>query len=119
VLTYHPGSHTTFDTPYLDYSWLSSAWHSVMDETGLAHTHSHCFYGDEFTEGWLEAFLGSPLQSLYYRLNPFVNVEALDTTKVNEGINYQFVNTEDLDFLQQPSCGVTQEIGQIECDCAM
>lgn len=117
LVDYHPATWTVQEVPYEDYARVSSGMQRLINSTGLAHRHSHCYYGDKFTTDTLRAWYTDKeykqILSLYYRLK-FANNDSLkkdtlwqDTTGI---IDADF----DLDsFLQ----GAAQEPGQITCDC--
>lgn len=114
LVTFHPATETIEDVPYATYALLSSCWQLLMDSTGLAHAHSACFYGREFTKEDLLAFALSPRRNLYYRL-PYYNPEAIDKSSVGEGLAI------DEDFsldslLLGGSCSL-QQPGDNECGC--
>lgn len=76
-INYHPHTWTMEQVNYRDYAYLSSQWQQMMNRTGLAHRHSHCFYGKEFAYfdlfKWLTDEKGyGAIKSLYYRLPEIV-----------------------------------------------
>jgi Ribonucleotide reductase, barrel domain len=81
VVNYHPLTYTTDDVPYEVYAYTSGLWQILMNDTRLAHRHSHCFYGKEFTVDNLRALYNTPvineIKSMYYRLPYQQNTEAL------------------------------------------
>ncbi len=100
-LVYPEYVQTQSEVPYETYrkfcECLAELINTVTDNS--AHTFSHCFYGDVFTLDDLKHFLGSPLQSLYYRLEP-IKVER-DKTRVDDlgDISDLLEETEPDDFL--------------------
>lgn len=116
TIDYHPATWTMEDVPYEDYALVSSLWQRVLDSTGLAHRHSHCFYGREFTSEDLRAFYTGELKyrkSLYYRLPYNVNPDSLNKSAtwvdVAEGELVDF----DVDALLMGG----QIKGAISCEC--
>lgn len=91
LLTYHPQTPTIYDTSYDDYALTSAYWQMMMESTGLAHRHSHCFYGEEFTtqrfSDWYLDQRYSRIKSLYYRLPWQVNPEAMDKSELWQSVD--------------------------------
>lgn len=67
-LLYAESVETRDEVPYEVYRRVSCLIQYLFDFSGMAHTLSHCYYGDKFTVSSLRTFLSSPLLSLYYRL---------------------------------------------------
>lgn len=114
VIDYHRDTLTMEDVPYEDYALLSSMMQKVMISTGLAHRHSHCFYGESFrVQDLLDFYQGAKRhrESLYYRLPFQVNRDAMDKSKLWQDVLEGELFEGSLDFLQVP--------GRIECDCTM
>jgi hypothetical protein len=113
IVAYHPKTWTVYDVDYKDYAYVSAAFQKIIDSTGLAHRHSHCFYGEQFESFQLKSwYLNSRfkhIKSLYYRLN-LPNAESLlkdELWQTTEGIEPEGFSWTDL--AQQP--------GQISCAC--
>jgi hypothetical protein len=115
LIEYHPLTWTVYEVPYADYRDLSAAMQLLINSTGLAHRHSHCFYGDKFTEqdfvSWYKEEPFLHIRSLYYRLKP-ANEASLRKDQLwqsTEGIVDFDVEKALSDWAQQP--------GQISCAC--
>lgn len=115
----HPGTWTIDEVPYSTYALTSSLLQLLMDSTGLAHRHSHCFYGEKFTVDDLRDFYVGELKhrkSLYYRL-PYTNNNAsLKKDKLWQDVADGELFDGDLDSI----LGVPQMFGDkggIECAC--
>lgn len=72
TLVYPEYCQTQDEVPYEVYRDFCECLADLINRiTGnSAHTFSHCFYGDTFTLDDLWHFIYSPLESLYYRLEP-------------------------------------------------
>lgn len=117
-IDYHPSTWTMDDVPYEDYALVSSLWQRVLDSTGLAHRHSHCFYGQEFTTGDLRAFYQGKLRfrkSLYYRLPFNVNPQSLDKSQLWQSVDEGELVDFDVNALL--AGGGNQIAGSIVCEC--
>ena len=118
-VVFHPNTDTVHDVPFEVYASVCSLWQELMNSTSLAHSHSGCWYGKEFGKSDLVSFVDSARECLYYRL-PDYNPLALNKSKVGEGL--AAADDFDLDALLNgaslPACGLKQEPGAIECDCA-
>jgi ribonucleotide reductase alpha subunit len=117
LIDYHPRTWTVYEVPYEDYRDLSAAMQLLIQSTGLAHRHSHCFYGEKFTEedfvSWFtkEPFLH--IQSLYYRLKP-----ANDASLRKDQLWQSTEGIVDFDFdVDQALAEWAQQPGQISCAC--
>jgi hypothetical protein len=113
LISYHPKTWTVYDVDYEDYAYVSAAFQKIIDSTGLAHRHSHCFYGDKFgsfeLRKWYVNSRLANIKSLYYRLS-LPNAESLlknELWQTTEGIEPEGFSLEEL--AQQP--------GQISCAC--
>jgi hypothetical protein len=114
-IDYHPTIETIDDVPYETYAKVSALWQRIMDSTGLAHRHSHCFYGQEFTSADLVGFMQLPIKSLYYRLPYQVNTAAMDKSQLWQDIQEGELVDFDVDALLYGG----QVPGAIECSCTM
>jgi hypothetical protein len=121
VIHYHPSTPTMDDVEYNDYARVSALWQRIIDSTGLAHRHSHCFYGEQFTNADLLAMYEGKLKyrkSLYYRLPYNVNVAAMDKSGLWQDVEDKELGDFDVDaLLAGASC--KQVAGTLECDCQM
>jgi hypothetical protein len=118
-IDYHPKTWTMDDVSYSEYALVSSLWQRVLDSTGLAHRHSHCFYGQTFTVDDLRQFYQGDLRyrkSLYYRLPFNVNPQSLDKSKLWQEVQEGELVDFDVDALLN---GGNQVFGSIECACTM
>lgn len=115
-IDYHPATWTMDDVPYEDYALVSSLWQKILDSTGLAHRHSHCFYGEKFTVDDLKSFYVGELRhrkSLYYRLPYNVNPNSLDKSKLWQEVQ----EGELVDFDVDAALFGGQIRGKITCEC--
>jgi hypothetical protein len=121
VETYHPKTWTMDEVPYDDYARTSALFQQLMDSTGLAHRHSHCFYGKEFTtQDFLEFYIGETKyrKSLYYRLSPTNNISSLTKHKLWQNVEEGEISDFDIgDFLLEQQKSNAQKFGSIECEC--
>lgn len=120
-IDYHPRTWTVYDVGYGDYRDLSGAFQLLINSTGLAHRHSHCYYGERFTPDTLRSWYGDEpfkhIRSLYYRLK-FANQESLRKDELWQSTNG--INDEDFNvdtFLSGLEQSEHQQPGQITCDC--
>jgi hypothetical protein len=116
-IDYHPKTWTAYEVPYCDYRDLAAAMQMLINSTGLAHRHSHCFYGDQFTEddfvAWYREEPFKHIKSLYYRLK-LPNDSSLRKDVLwesTDGILDESLDVDNLltEWAQQP--------GQISCAC--
>lgn len=118
-LDYHPACETIDQVSYTSYAEVSGYWQRIMDSTGLAHRHSHCFFGREFTPAHLRQLYVHDsikhIKSMYYRLPSQVNPEALDKSQL--WTEYSPADMVDFDVDALLSGGQTP--GGIECECQM
>jgi len=114
LVQFHPAVETIEDVPYEVYARLCSCWQLLLNSTGLAHAHSACFYGKEFTLADLQAFANSPRRNLYYRL-PYYNPAAIDKSTVGEGL--ALAEDFSLDSLLSGGSCSLQQPGDNECGC--
>lgn len=117
-ISFHPKTWTREEVAYADYQSFSSEWQKMVDATGLAHRHSHCYYGEEFDAAKLHTWLTTPtgfgaIKSLYYRLPNLVHT--VDKTDVSGGVKELGV---DFDIDSMLGCGYTTELPACE-SCAM
>jgi hypothetical protein len=121
VVVYNPDVETTTDVPYSTYASLCGLWQLLMDSTGLAHSHSGCWYSstsEDFEVADLVDFIDSPRHNLYYRL-PSYNPSALNKAEVGTGLELTDFGDFSVDaLLNGGSCSLKQEPGAIDCDCA-
>lgn len=115
LLHYHPDTETIFSVPYEVYLDVARGFQQLIDSTGLGHRHSLCYYGEKFTRKELVSFLRGNEKSLYYRLNPNQNVEALKKDVLWQTIEEGELTEPDFNL---DNIG-RQQLGEIECDCAM
>lgn len=119
VVTYAPGTQTIYDVDYDTYAIVSARWQSVMNSTGLAHRHSHCFYGSRFSVEQLESYYTDPLlkriRSLYYRLPSKVNNEALKKDTLWQDVTEEELADFSVDALL--AGGTCQLKGESDCEC--
>lgn len=116
----HPGTWTIDEVSYETYAETSSLLQQLMDSTGVAHRHSHCFYGERFTErDFREFFTGASRhrKSLYYRLPFSNNTESLRKDKLWQEVEDNELFDGDLDQLLF-GCKL-QQPGEIDCECSM
>lgn len=114
---YHPNTATIDDIPYEVYAETSELWQEMMNNTGLAHRHSHCFWGKEFTREHLENWYNSSIRSLYYRLPYNVNTASMDKSSLWQEIGEKELGDFDVDaLLSGGSCNL-QMAGTQECEC--
>lgn len=114
---YHPNTATIDDIPYEVYAKTSELWQEMMNSTGLAHRHSHCFWGKEFTREHLEGWFNSSIRSLYYRLPYNVNTASMDKSSLWQEIGANELGDFDVDaLLAGGSCNL-QMAGTQECEC--
>lgn len=121
-INYSRNTWTIDEVPYADYAKVSNGFQRLLDSTGLAHRHSHCYYGSVFTGAQLKRYYTDSsynrIKSLYYRLSNQVNTDSLrkDTLwqQVNEGELADF-SVDSL--LNGGSCQVFSS--SPDCDCTM
>jgi Ribonucleotide reductase, barrel domain len=109
----HPGTWTLDEVPYETYAETSALLQQLMDATGLAHRHSHCFYGERFTAQDLRNFYTGNTRyrkSLYYRL-PYTN----NTSSLRKDELWQDVSEGEL--FDGDLSAILQKPGSIICDC--
>lgn len=118
VETYHPGTWTMDEVPYEVYARTSALFQQLMESTGLAHRHSHCFYGKEFTtKDFRDFYLGETKyrKSLYYRLSPTNNTSSLAKHELWQDVVEGEISEFNLeDFILSKG---NQKFGAIECEC--
>jgi len=114
-IDYYRKTWTVSEVPYCDYRDLSAAMQLLINSTGLAHRHSHCYYANHFTENdfvaWYKEEPFKHIKSLYYRLK-LPNDASLRKDELwqsTEGIVDFDVDKVIADWAQQP--------GQISCAC--
>lgn len=116
----HPGTWTLDEVPYEDYALTSSLLQQLMDSTGLAHRHSHCFYGERYTTADFRNFYTGErhyIQSMYYRLPYNNNTESLRKDKLWQEVEEGELFEGDLSEL---FAGCSLQIkGELDCDCQM
>jgi len=116
-ITYDPRVETIEDVPYEVYARISANWQRMMDNTKLAHRHSHCFYGQKFTADSLRALYLDPtlkhIKSIYYRLPYNQNPSAMDKGSLWKDFGKESLVDFDVDALLN-GCQIA---GGIECEC--
>jgi hypothetical protein len=115
TIHYHPNTPTIDQVPYEVYRETSELWQTMMDSTGLAHRHSHCFYGKSFTVDNLRHWYNSPVRSLYYRLPYKVNTDSMNKAQLWQDVKEGELGDFDLDAILNG--GSVQMFGAIECEC--
>lgn len=116
----HPYTWTLDEVSYETYAETSALLQQLMESTGLAHRHSHCFYGERFTTQDLRNFYTGATRhrkSLYYRL-PFSN----NTSSLRKDSLWQEVDSGELfdgDLETLLSGCNLQKKGELDCDCQM
>ena len=116
-ITYNPQTWTTEDVSYSSYAETSGHFQRLLNSTGLAHRHSHCFYGQKFTTDDLKALYHHPvkkeIKSLYYRLPSKVNTESLKKDQLWQEVGEGELGEFNLEYLFG-----NQQHGSIQCECA-
>lgn len=116
-INYNPQTWTIDDVSYSSYASTSAYFQLLLDSTGLAHRHSHCFYGQKFTEDDLYNLYNHPvkkaIKSLYYRLPSKVNSESLKKDEL-----WQDLKEGELGEFNLGELLGTQQHGSIQCECA-
>jgi hypothetical protein len=110
-LKYHPGTATLDNTEYSDYALVSSMWQKMMESTGLAHRHSHCFHGEKFTKDDFYSFYQGErryIKSMYYRHIWQSNTEALDKSELWQTVS-------DNELFDGDISSILQMPGTMEC----
>ena len=120
-ITYHPKTWTIDEVSYNTYAETSGFWQQLMNMTGLAHRHSHCFYGERFTANdiyrWYRVNPYKDIRSYYYRLSNKSNVVSLKKDVLWQDVseNELFDDNELESFITKHR--IKQEKGAIECAC--
>lgn len=121
LIHYAPNTPTIDEVPYHVYAKTSHLWQQLMNLTGYAHRHSHCFYGEKFTvddmyDFYLDDARLNERRSLYYRLPWTQNVDSLRKDTL-----WQTVDNGELwhgDIEQEFAKFCTMDMST-DCDCSM
>lgn len=142
VIDYAPHTWTLDEVPYEDYRVVSEYFQRIMNATGLAHRHSHCWYGEKFTKEDFLTWFNSDIQNLYYRLPWEINNDAVNKSKLWQTVDDGELTGEDVDlealfgarpltppikgksadviiFDDPVSCGLQKFDGEANCECQM
>lgn len=120
VIDYHPATWTVYEVPYEDYADASAGMQMLINSTGLAHRHSHCYYGERFDVNtlvaWYKDDVFKHIRSLYYR-HKFPNASNMKKDTLWQDTDEIVEADFNLDAFFSHMEGQEQLPGQIQCDC--